>query len=469
MFYGRLEELNLLDERYLSKRSELVTIYGRRRVGKSSLVETFAENNSHYYKFEGIEGENSPAQIKSFSQILSRHIDDKYISKIQFDSWNILLSYMTENLIENKKRKEKIIIFLDEIQWMAAGRSKLISIIKYFWDNYWKDMNVMLILCGSIASFMVKKIIHSKALYGRITLEILLRGLKPYESVYFFKGKRSKEEILKYLLVFGGIPKYLEEINLNKSFNQNLNNLCFSKNGYMVDEVSKIFYSQFREVQSYLSINSILKDRLCSLYEISVAIGRKSGGSVKDLIEQLVNAELVDFYISIERGWNTKFKKYRLADEYLIFYYKYIESNLQIVKKEGQSNLFEKLTSDSFTIWLGFAFERFCLKHAAYLARIMGFENEMILASPYFGRGDSNFQIDLIYKRVDNVIVLCEVKYHKGKIGTAVIPEIDKKCKLLKLPRGYTLEKALISVYGPDKSLIESEYFNYHVTLDDII
>lgn len=106
----------------------------------------------------------------------------------------------------------------------------------------------MLILCGSVASFMVKKVILSKALYGRISLEILLKGLKPNEAyTLLFHNRRSKEEILKYLLIFGNVPKYLEEINPGRSFNQNMNRLAFSSQALMVHEVDKIFYSQFRE------------------------------------------------------------------------------------------------------------------------------------------------------------------------------------------------------------------------------
>lgn len=117
---------------------------------------------------------------------------------------------------------------------------------------------------------------------------------------------------------------------------------------------------------------------------------------------------------------------------------------------------------------MGFAFERFCLKHAGYFARIMGFQDEILLASPYFGRGDRRFQVDLVYKRADNVIVVCEVKHKNEPITTAIIPEMEKKCAALSIPRGYTMEKALISLYGPDDALKANGYFNYTVTLDQI-
>lgn len=120
-------------------------------------------------------------------------------------------------------------------------------------------------------------------------------------------------------------------------------------------------------------------------------------------------------------------------------------------------------------VWLGFAFERFCLKHAGYLAEIMGFKDEMLLPSPYFKRGEPGFQVDLVYKRADRVIVACEIKYCNAKISTKIIPEMEKKCTAMVIPRGYTLERTLISLYGPDDALKSSCYFNHYITVENII
>lgn len=470
MFVGRRYELQQLDDKYNTGKSELAVIYGRRRIGKSSLVEKFAEDKRFFFKFEGLEGETTKGQMAAFVKIMGKYIDDSFLDKINFDSWHTVFDYLTEKLVDDKTREKKLVLFFDEVQWMAAHRSRLISTIKYFWDNHWKKMNVMLILCGSIASFMIKRIIHSKALYGRITLEILLKGLPPNEATQFFGNKRSKEEVLKYLMVLGGVPRYLEEINLNRSFNQNIDTLCFSKNGLMIDEINKIFYSQFREAETYLKIVSALKGRLLTFKEVSEKTGKASGGSLKNALELLVDAELVDVYISMDKGWNSKLKKYRLGDEFLAFYFKYIEPNTRLIKEGGQAGLFEKISADSQDVWLGFALERFCLKHSAYLAGIMGFKDRMLLASPYFKRGEPGFQVDLVYKRTDKVIVVCEIKYYSNrKLSTKLIPEMEKKCAAIALPRGYTLERALISLYGPDDALRDSGYFNHYVTVDDII
>jgi hypothetical protein len=352
---------------------------------------------------------------------------------------------------------------------MAAGRQKLVSLIKYYWDNHWKEKNVMLILCGSVASFMVKKVLSSKALYGRINLEILLKSLLPWEAAQLFEGKRSKEEILKYLLVFGGVPKYLEEIHLEKSFNQNINKLCFRKNSLMINEINRIFYSQFRETKTYLSIVRLLENGIYSANEISRKLSIASGGGLKDYLKNLELAEIIRSYIPFDKSIKTKFRKYTISDEFLIFYFKFMEPNLRTIEESGSQRLFEAFSGDNLETWLGFAFERFCVKHAAFFSKVMGFEDEVLIASPYFKRDSRQFQVDLIYKRMDHVITVCEIKHNNKKISPSIIPEMEARQKLLEIPPGYTVDRALISLYGPDKSLLETGYFNYYVDLENLI
>ncbi len=225
---------------------------------------------------------------------MSSELNDIYISKLNFDNWHEVFKYLTEEHIIKRQNKSKMVILFDEIQWMAMQRSKLISLIKFFWDKYWKDHNVMLILCGSIASFMVNKVLKSKALYGRISLEILVRGLNVQNISEFFKGKRGKEEILQYMMIFGGIPKYFEEINLNQSFSQNVNRLCFTQNALMINELERMFYSQFKEAKTYLKIVRLLTDGIFSLKEISDKLKISSGGTLRSHLTNLENADMIE-------------------------------------------------------------------------------------------------------------------------------------------------------------------------------
>lgn len=466
MFIGREDELNLLESRYKSKKSELAVIYGRRRIGKSTLLEQFLKDKEHAYSFEAIEDYLSSNQLKHFTESLKEQFKDPLLEGRDFDNWREVFTFITERLLSNKK---KTVLVFDEFQWMSAGRKRLVSLIKFFWDTQWKKKNVMLVLCGSIASFMVNKVINSTALYGRINTEILLEALNPDKSAKFFKKKRSKHEILKYLMIYGGVPKYLEEIDLNKSFEQNINEQCFSKSGEMFMEYKKIFYKQFEDAKMYLRIVNLLKDKAYTLSELASKLKVQVGGSFKQYLTNLEDAEFISSFISADMKQNTKFKKYKLSDEYLCFYFKYIEPNANTIKKKKSKKLFEELCVSKWQSWLGFAFERFCYKNAFYLAEQMGFADQVLDFAPYYGKSDNKFQIDLIYKRSDKIWTVCEIKYHDKPLGTKLIAEMSQKCASLPLPKGYTLETALITVNGIDKHLEDAQYFHHVLEINSFL
>lgn len=465
-FLGRSEELEILQETYRSDRSSLVVVHGRRRIGKSRLVQQFAKDKP-FLEFEALEGERTAEQIRHFTTALARQTKDPLLRSASFRSWDEAFTFLAERVLPGHKRK--LVLFLDEFQWMAAGRGKLVALIKYFWDNRWKQSNVMLVLCGSISSFMVDRVIRSKALYGRISLEICLRGLPPAEAKLMFRGRRGNEEILKYLMVLGGVPRYLEEIRLDRSFPQNMNRLCFSPEGLLVTEFDKIFHSQFREHRTYLRIVQVLRERALSLSQVAGQLGLPSGGGLKRYLDNLILAEIVDGYRPFGKPDDSRERKYRLVDEYILFYSKYIAPNLKTIRTSTSRKLFERLCGPSLDAWSGLAFERFCVKHATALARAMGFEDEVLDASPYFRKDGEGFQIDLLFQRSDRVVTLCEVKHHDAPIDTKIIPEVERKCRLLPLRRGMTLERALVSVHGPGKSLRDAQYFHHYVTLDDLL
>lgn len=467
MFVGRKQELRLLEESYAFDKGSIIVMYGRRRIGKSTLIQEFVKNKEHSFYFEGIESGNTKAQILHFTAALRKMVKDPVLDSVVFSNWDQVFTYFTDRVV-NSLHEKKLILVLDEIQWLAAGRKTLIAMIKYYWDNFWKEKKVKLILCGSIASFMVENVIKSNALYGRIDLEILLKGLKPSESLSFFSERKSKDEILKYLLVMGSVPKYLEFINQKKSFNKNINDLFFSKTGRMNNEIEKIFYSQFKESSVYRNIVNLLQKSVLGFDEISKLLNMPSGGGLKRYLENLENAEIIVSFIPYNKKAGTKIKKYALSDEYLRFYFKYIEPNKEIISQSDSEILFETLTKNSFEKWMGIQFERFCLKNKNLLAEKMGFKNQVLIAAPFYEKGDTSFQIDLLFVRSDNVITICEIKYWNSEIGTKIISEMKKKTELLKNTKGYSIETALITTFGADKSLKETNYFDHILTMDDI-
>ncbi|MCE3238348.1 MAG: hypothetical protein K0R24_1329 [Gammaproteobacteria bacterium] len=462
-FIGRDQELYSLNQMYKAKESKLAVLYGRRRVGKSCLVSYFMQDKKHLY-FEGLEQGRTKAQIAQLLFDLSKQVNDELLKRVKLDSWEPILDYLTKFFSQSK---EKYILFLDEFQWLAANQSRLVSLLKKYWDQHWSKQNVMVILCGSVCSYMTKRVISSKALYGRIHWELCLQPLDPIESYQLFGAKRSKGEVLQYLQIVGGIPKYLQEIDTRKSFDQNINSLLFTKNGMLLNDYSKIFYSQFKEYRTYETIVRYLKDQPRTLDDIASKLKISSGGGVKFYLENLEKALFVTSYIPYNKKPNSKIKKYKLTDEYLRFYFKYVEPHIKLISVNYTRNLFEQLVKPVWSAWLGFSFENYCLKNAMYLAKIMGFENHVLRWGPYFQRGDKGFQIDLIYLRNDKVITLCEIKYYENEVPITIVHEVKKKCALIEVPRGYTLETALISRCGPEKALRELDYFHHYVEATD--
>ncbi|MBL6991660.1 MAG: AAA family ATPase [Bacteriovoracaceae bacterium] len=469
MFVGREFELQELEDCFLSKRAQLAVITGRRRIGKSELVKKFAKDKD-VLSFEALEKGRMLDQIKHFIEQLSDQVRDPFLGDIQFRSWKKVFHYLSTHIsTRNNRKKKKTVIFFDEFQWMAQGKSNLVSLLKYYWDNHWKSENVMVILCGSIASFMVGKVVKSKALYGRITLNLVLKELSGPEIFQMLGKKRDKTEILKYLLVVGGVPKYLESINTAKSFEQNMNSLFFKTNSLLKDEFEKIFYSQFKETALYTNIIESLANGPKSLKDLCNILEVTSGGGVKSYLENLTLADFIMPYSPYNKGSSSKNKKYKISDSYLIFYLKYIRPNLAQIEANKSKDLFSILVKSVWATWLGFAFENYCMKNAMALAEKMGFADYVVNFGPYFRRGDKNFQIDLLFERSDKTITLCELKYYNKLIGTSIIGEVQKKCDLLHVPFGHTLEKALVTTVGIDQSTANLDYFHHVLTIDDLM
>lgn len=464
MFVGRDKEFDLLENKYRSSRADLVVMTGRRRIGKSSLIKQFCLGKTSL-QFEGLEGEQTKDQIVYFTECLYKQLKDPILKSVHFDTWHAVFAYLTTHLPD---KGDTLVLVFDELQWMAAGQGRLVSLIKSYWDNEWKNKKILFILCGSIASFMVHKVIRSKALYGRITGEIHLKSLMPREAIKMFGNKRGFDEILHYLLIFGGVPKYLEMIDLTKSVAQNLNNLCFQAHALMLTEFEKIFYSQFKRFQTYIKIIKSIKDKMLTLNELSQKLKIPSGGGLLRYLNQLEEAEFIRSYVSFEQKPNSKFKRYRLVDEFLLFYFKYMEPNLRTIKESSSSRLFQLVTEKSWNIWCGFAFERFCLKHAHQIAHVLGFADEVLTVSPHFGKEDQQFQIDMIYRRADRVLTVCEIKYNQDPVGATIIAEVEKKIKMLTIPRGVTVEKTLICVKGVRAAVKESKYFHHILCIEDL-
>ena len=455
------------------EQSRLTAIYGRRRIGKTRLVRE-AYRDLPMLDFEGIEGATSAAQRAHFRNTLYRHSRLEAHRVAATSDWTDLLILLAEHVGQTP-----CVIFFDEFQWMAAGRSELVSKLKYVWDNFLIRAPVHLVLCGSVSWFIVNKVIRSQALHGRIDEVIALGPLGFPETRAGFFAKRSAVEALEYYLVTGGVPRYLELYDPHRSVRLSLAALSFRPGGYFVDELERLFVSHFGKVRHYRRVVELLADRgLATRTQIGQHLGIGSGGRVSDLVENLCLAGFVEAYGSVHNPASTHLKRYRIADPYLRFYFRFIAPlRRQIATSDGGIPLHRALPDRRYDTFRGLAFEHFCHQHAHLIAQRLGFSAVAYEHGSWFRRGDlaTGAQVDLLFLRADRVVTLCEVKFRQ-RIGREIIADVESKVAALDgltLPRGraggYTVERVLISALPPVSELADEGYFSRILTVDDLV
>ncbi len=473
--YGRNYELQILNKSIHSNKAELGIVYGRRRIGKSTLLKSAMREGDLY--FEAIQGLPLKDQIRHFITQLARQT---HSMPVFADSWSDAFEAITPYM----RQGSRYVVF-DELPWMASERSKIVSYLKYYWDQSWKDNpNLTLVLCGSIAQFMVKHVVHSSALHNRKTFEIKLEPLHSYETELFFKKKRSRTEMTQFLMVFGGVPKYLEQIDPNCSLSVNLDDLAFKKSGFFVKEFETIFKEQFKTTKIYSEIVKSLSKGSKSKEELSREIDFKSGGGLTSYLENLEQADFIRKQSAIDiltKADKPKTAKYVLWDEWLRFYFRYISPNQKLIAKQSDPGLFRQLTAPSIASFFGLHFESFCIKNISCIFKALRLEpSEIINFGPFFKQGvrgaissqakhhpkTKGIQIDILLQRRGNVLTLIECKFQDEPIGYGIIEEVERKVAILNPTSKVSVERVLISASGVTADLEEADYFNQILGLE---
>ncbi len=469
MFVGRKHELTLLREAISSSRAELVILYGRRRVGKSTLLQQIKTRRGDLY-FEALQNARLQVQIDHFLRQLAEQAGAPPSAA---RNWHETFEALTFHI-----RKGRRLVVLDEFPWMASGRSEIVALLKYFWDNHWKhNPGLTVVLCGSIAAFMLRHIVHSKALHNRKTLEIKLAPLPASEAKRFFRNLRSDREIAKFLMVFGGIPKYLEQIDPRKSLAANLDRLCFQRHGFFLTEFETVFKEQFKVTRTYERIIRILAGKSCSREELADRLGMASGGGLSSYLQALEQADFVKTFSPLSVvGGGQKTRKLALWDEWLRFYFTWVEPHRGLIQMEGRTGQFDPFGVHGLDAYFGLCFERLCMKNLPQIFGRLDLDFRRVTGfGPFFrqrrrrGKRDEGLQIDLLVRRKGQVLTLIECKFTAEPIGMSVIDEVARKIRFLKAPSQYTVERVLISAGGVTPNLASSDYFHQIAGLDAIL
>ena len=445
MFCGREKELTLLRDENWRDRGRLVVVYGRRRIGKTALIEE-AYRHEAFWKFEGLEGLKKSLQLQLFSKNLEQYAQNSFSVPMDwFEAFDQLATSLTHHFEQHSQR---LTVFIDEFQWMCEMKPELVSIFKNYWDNHFSRFpKVNFVLCGSVSSFIVGKVVRSKALYGRVDLELNMKALA-YESCRkLLESTPLQKDMMTICMTFGGVPQYIKELNPNWSLQLNLLESAFKPTGYFFQEYTRLFISHFNKSNIYEKILSICAKYQLGAKELADKCKVSFGGSFSIKLNELEDAGFIRGISPVGRNEKSKDKRYYLHDEYLFFYFQLIHPNANQLSS-GQLDANHIFKTKAFQQWRGYAFERLCYKMSHVIADELRFSAIDYQVGPWIKRatgGLAGIQIDLMFIRADKVITVCEMKTSTTIQASKLIKQIEQQRCVLEIafPK-YYLEWVLV-------------------------
>jgi hypothetical protein len=415
---GRAKEKQILGDVFASKHPELVAIYGRRRVGKTFLVRK--EYGKHIiFEFSGLHSGKLSTQLQNFTNSMQAAAGSSLPLAIPAN-W-LQAFHQLQILLQPKLEKDRCVIFLDEFPWANSARSGFLEAFENFWNSWCtKQPNLVVVICGSAASWMIRNVVNNKGgLHNRISQKIRLLPFNLHETELYLKSRHinlDKYQVLQLYMAIGGIPQYLKNIKPGQSAAAAIDELCFTKDGFLRNEFDNLYRSLFDKPEHHINIVKALaaKTRGLTRNEIMMACSLSSGGTTSKLIEELVESGFVAAYIPFNKDIRDSI--YKLSDEYSLFYLKFMTGRIQ----SGNNSWLKMSVTPSWKSWSGFAFENICLKHAAQIKQAIGIAAVNTQESVWRNIPDNDqrgAQIDLLIDRQDNCINVCEMKFSSSEFS----------------------------------------------------
>jgi uncharacterized protein len=471
-FIGRKHELSELSALLKLKCASMVVMNGRRRIGKSRLAKEFSQPHT-YYSFSGLPPRKdmlAQDQRNEFSRALREQLA---LPGIHSNDWADLFVTLAKQV-----QKGRVVILLDEISWMAFGDSDFLGKLKTVWDTHFaNNPKLMLILCGSVSSWIEKNILSSTGYLGRPALHIRLQELPLVDCNQFWDSKKiTAFEKLKMLAVTGGVPRYLELMNPSLTAEENIRSLCFSQNAALFTEYDRVFADVYdKRSEIYTRIVDYLVSHSPALQEdISQYCGLPQNGELSEYLNDLELGGFIarDYTWSLKTKKISKLSKYRLKDNYTRFYLKYIFPNREQIKK----GYFRERSLASLPNWtgiIGLQFENLVLNNHHLIFKQLGlFYDEIVFDNPFFQRKTARAggcQIDYMIQTCHQTIYVCEIKFCNEKISTSIIEELENKINALQVPKNTSVRPVLIHVNGVSAQVVESGYFANIIDFGDML
>ena len=474
---GRKHEIERLTERYNSSTSEFIALYGRRRVGKTFLVTELFKDKPVFFSLAGQKKAGLKLQLENFKNALQK-VTNSRLSLSTPSSWKECFGEL-EKFIDQQNNGKKIVLFFDELPWLANKKSHFLSSLEYFWNTYAvNNPNVKLIVCGSAASWMINKIVNSKeGLHNRLTDTIRLLPFSLKETKDFLKSRQvelSNKDICDLYMVCGGVAHYLNQVKRGKSVAQNIQKLCFSKDGLLANEFDRLYDSLFDSSERYKKLVEALSSSRSGLKRTELVAKLKdiSDGTLSRILDNLEEAGFIAVRHAF--GYKNREKRYYLSDEYSYFYLRWIKGLSGAILNDPDSIYWlEQSQTQRYKVWAGYSFENLCLKHIKELKQALGISGIHSVATSWFSRAkDKGTQIDLLIDRADNVISLCELKYWSSGylLSREEAKKISRKVNLFRQQTGSSknIFVVLVTIDEVERNSHYQELVHENLVIDDL-
>ena len=474
-FAGREQELKELNALWERLGSSFVICRGRRRIGKSTLIEEFARRSKcRFIEISGLPPDEKMTNQRELDSFCGQLAMQTGKPETKVDSWQKAFAQLADAVAG----RAKTVILLDEISWMGKYDASFPGELKNLWDlRLSRRANLVFFVCGSVSAWIQKNILNNTGFVGRISLEFVLDELKLADCLKFWgrAGERlSSGEFFDVLSVTGGVPRYLEEINPRLSAEENLKRMCFSPNGYLFKDFKSIFNDVFGETHAVKrEIMVALRDGARNVSEIAAALGKDRGGYLTENLDELEKAGFVarDEGLNPQTGRKAQEIRYRIKDNYSRFYLRYVEPNRTAIEK----GLYRFTSLSELPGWesiMGLQFENMIVGRIADFFGRLGLDRARVESVAPYHRAASRtngpgVQVDLLIQTPRTAYVV-EVKRRK-RLGVAIEEEVDEKVRRLQVRKGVGVRTALVYHGELDPVVRERGYFSAIVNAEDLL
>lgn len=462
-FIGRKNELHTLNTEY-NRNSSFVVIYGRRRVGKTTLIKEFLKNKTAFYYLATEELESQ--SMKRLANVIARTTKNTLLQKIEFTDWLDLFQ-----LIADYKPEEKKVLVIDEFPYLVRTNSAFPSILQNAWDEFLKDSNVMLILSGSLIGMMQKHVLsYDSPLYGRRTAQMRLTPL-PFTSIYETQNLPFEQAVEQFALT-GGVPKYLEFFEDGRPLEEQLKDAAFSKNGFLYEEPNFLLKSEFLTAVNYFSIIKTIADGNHKLGKIASALGQESS-SLTPYLSTLSELGFIEKRTPITEKNPEKSRKglYFIADNFLRFWFCYVYPYKGELELDNMQIVLDEIHKDFKEKFVAFAYEDICKDIFAKLCsnNAISFVPSRI-GSYWLNDYDGDTEIDVMSVDHQNKQVFAgECKYNTKPVDAPVYftlkEKVDNAAEIRKSFPKYNVIYGLFSKSGFTKRMLDIANENPNILL----